>query len=79
MVTYVHLALASWLLATYIFYLWMLKGLMTSLLLLLILILTTRRPNTLPLGCLKLLTLMAQIWFLNYNNFLIDFLSLKRF
>jgi hypothetical protein len=26
MVTYVHLALASWLLATYIFNLWMLKG-----------------------------------------------------
>jgi hypothetical protein len=26
MVTYVHLALASWLLATCIFYLWMLKG-----------------------------------------------------
>jgi hypothetical protein len=41
--------------------------------------LTTRRPNTLPLGCLKSLTLMAQLWLLNYNNFLINFLSLKQF
>jgi hypothetical protein len=75
-----HLALTSLLLATCIFYLWMLKGAHDIFAIVVnFKFLTTRRPNTLPLGCLKLLTLMAQLWFLNYNNFLIDFFSLKRF
>jgi hypothetical protein len=44
-------------------------------LLLLILFPTIGKPNTLSLGCLKLLTLMSQLWLLNYNNFFIGFLS----
>jgi hypothetical protein len=65
MVTYVQTTLASCLLITCIFHLWMLKGAHDIFAIVeLISCLTTRRPNinyNLPLDCLKLLTSMVQL------------------